>query len=144
MISRINNGIDVDKTFSHPTPRIVVHKYGLLTCWLLLHCDRIKEVSSKPRKEYNPKPRMTLELLPPSESHNGGIHSAKSPGRSPGEQVHVEMKGCKVLNRSLNTRAVWRRVLFLLADCAIRHKCAVHMRQRTNTPPPLPFSDLID
>lgn len=26
---------------------------------------------------------MTLELLPPSESHNGGIHSAKSPGRSP-------------------------------------------------------------
>ncbi|KAK7909963.1 hypothetical protein WMY93_014647 [Mugilogobius chulae] len=45
--------------------------------------DRIKEVSSKPRKEYTPKPRMTLELLPPSESHNGGIHSAKSPGRSP-------------------------------------------------------------
>ncbi|KAE8279455.1 Endophilin-A1 Endophilin-1 SH3 domain-containing GRB2-like protein 1 SH3p4 [Larimichthys crocea] len=45
--------------------------------------DRIKEVSSKPRKEYAPKPRMTLELLPPSESHNGGIHSAKSPGRSP-------------------------------------------------------------
>ncbi|XP_037538602.1 endophilin-A1-like [Nematolebias whitei] len=45
--------------------------------------DRIKEVSSKPRKEYTPKPRMTLELLPPNESHNGGIHSAKSPGRSP-------------------------------------------------------------
>lgn len=45
--------------------------------------DRIKEVSSKPRKEYAPKPRMTLELLPPSESHNGGIHSAKSPGKSP-------------------------------------------------------------
>ncbi|XP_054457490.1 endophilin-A1-like isoform X1 [Anoplopoma fimbria] len=43
--------------------------------------DRIKEVSTKPRKEYAPKPRMTLELLPPSESHNGGIHSAKSPGR---------------------------------------------------------------
>ncbi|KAF1380990.1 hypothetical protein PFLUV_G00169790 [Perca fluviatilis] len=45
--------------------------------------DRIKEVSNKPRKEYTPKPRMTLELLPSSESHNGGIHSAKSPGRSP-------------------------------------------------------------
>ncbi|XP_017165828.1 endophilin-A1-like [Poecilia reticulata] len=45
--------------------------------------DRIKEVSSKPRKEYTPKPKMTLELLPPSESHNGGIHSAKSPGKSP-------------------------------------------------------------
>lgn len=51
--------------------------------WLL---SRIKEVSSKPRKEYSPKPRMTLELLPPSESHNGGIHSAKSPGRSPGTE----------------------------------------------------------
>lgn len=46
---------------------------------------RIKEASCKPRKEFTPKPRMTLELLPPSESHNGGIHSAKSPGRSPGE-----------------------------------------------------------
>ncbi|XP_056299428.1 endophilin-A1-like isoform X2 [Pseudoliparis swirei] len=46
--------------------------------------DRIKEVSAKPRKEYVPKPRTVLELLPPSESHNGGIHSAKSPGRSPG------------------------------------------------------------
>ncbi|TWW63229.1 endophilin-A1-like [Takifugu rubripes] len=45
--------------------------------------DRIKEASCKPRKEFTPKPRMTLELLPPSESHNGGIHSAKSPGRSP-------------------------------------------------------------
>uniref|UniRef100_A0A3B5LGP7 Uncharacterized protein n=1 Tax=Xiphophorus couchianus TaxID=32473 RepID=A0A3B5LGP7_9TELE len=45
--------------------------------------DRIKEVSSKPRKEYTPKPKMTLELLPPSESHNGGIHLAKSPGKSP-------------------------------------------------------------
>ncbi|XP_078147719.1 endophilin-A1-like isoform X2 [Centroberyx gerrardi] len=42
--------------------------------------DRIKEASSKPRKEYAPKPRMALELLPPSESHNGGLHSAKSPG----------------------------------------------------------------
>lgn len=51
--------------------------------------SRIKEVSSKPRKEYTPKPRMTLELLPPSESHNGGIHSAKSPGRSPGREVHA-------------------------------------------------------
>lgn len=45
-------------------------------------------MSSKPRKEYAPKPRMTLELLPPSESHNGGIHSAKSPGRSPGREVY--------------------------------------------------------
>jgi len=48
--------------------------------------SRIKEVSAKPRKEYVPKPRTVLELLPPSESHNGGIHSAKSPGRSPGRE----------------------------------------------------------
>ncbi|KAL4007765.1 hypothetical protein ACER0C_001617 [Sarotherodon galilaeus] len=55
--------------------------------------DRIKEVSSKPRKEYTPKPRMTLELLPPSESHNGGIHSAKSPGRSPGSGMPHVVRG---------------------------------------------------
>ncbi|XP_056155981.1 endophilin-A1-like isoform X3 [Lampris incognitus] len=51
--------------------------------------DRIKEASNKPRKEYMPKPRMTLELLPPSESHNGGLHSAKSPGKSPGKSVSL-------------------------------------------------------
>ncbi|XP_060922338.1 endophilin-A1-like isoform X2 [Limanda limanda] len=33
---------------------------------------RIKEVSGRPRKEYAPKPRLTLELLPPSQGHNGG------------------------------------------------------------------------
>ncbi|XP_053272298.1 endophilin-A1 isoform X2 [Pleuronectes platessa] len=36
--------------------------------------DRIKEVSGRPRKEYAPKPRLTLELLPPSQGHNGGSH----------------------------------------------------------------------
>ncbi|XP_062240564.1 endophilin-A1-like [Platichthys flesus] len=45
--------------------------------------DRIKEVSGRPRKEYTPKPRLTLELLPPSQGHNGGVHSTKSPRRSP-------------------------------------------------------------
>ncbi|XP_056155980.1 endophilin-A1-like isoform X2 [Lampris incognitus] len=53
--------------------------------------DRIKEASNKPRKEYMPKPRMTLELLPPSESHNGGLHSAKSPGKSPGKRETLHM-----------------------------------------------------
>ncbi|KAL1249205.1 hypothetical protein QQF64_020210 [Cirrhinus molitorella] len=43
--------------------------------------DRIKDMSIKPRKEYTPKPRMELQL--PSENHNGGINSAKSPARSP-------------------------------------------------------------
>ncbi|GAA6076258.1 SH3 domain containing GRB2 like 2b, endophilin A1, partial [Tachysurus ichikawai] len=43
--------------------------------------ERIMEASSKPRKEYIPKPRMELQL--PSETHNGGIHTAKSPARSP-------------------------------------------------------------
>ncbi|XP_056432292.1 endophilin-A1-like [Gadus chalcogrammus] len=44
--------------------------------------DSIKESSSRPRKEFTPKPRMTLELLPPSKSLNGGLHSAKSPSKS--------------------------------------------------------------
>ncbi|CAL8241318.1 unnamed protein product [Merluccius merluccius] len=44
--------------------------------------ERIKEASSRPRKEFTPKPRMTLELLAP-ESHNGGVHPAKSPSKSP-------------------------------------------------------------
>ncbi|XP_016396666.1 endophilin-A1-like [Sinocyclocheilus rhinocerous] len=43
--------------------------------------DRIKEMSNKPRTEYIPKPRMELQL--PSENHNEGINSAKSPARSP-------------------------------------------------------------
>ncbi|XP_016305737.1 endophilin-A1-like [Sinocyclocheilus anshuiensis] len=38
-------------------------------------------MSNKPRKEYIPKPRMELQL--PSENHDGGINSAKSPARSP-------------------------------------------------------------
>uniref|UniRef100_A0A672PXH6 Endophilin-A1-like n=2 Tax=Sinocyclocheilus grahami TaxID=75366 RepID=A0A672PXH6_SINGR len=43
--------------------------------------DRIKDMSNKPRKEYIPKPCMELQL--PSENHDGGINSAKSPARSP-------------------------------------------------------------
>ncbi|KAG7256129.1 hypothetical protein CRUP_024267 [Coryphaenoides rupestris] len=43
----------------------------------------IKEVSSQPRKEFTPKPRTTLELLPPSETLNGGLPSTKSPSKSP-------------------------------------------------------------
>ncbi|KAA0706480.1 Endophilin-A1 Endophilin-1 SH3 domain-containing GRB2-like protein 1 SH3p4 [Triplophysa tibetana] len=40
--------------------------------------ERIKEASSKPRKEFVPRPRMELQL--PSENYNGGL---KSPARSP-------------------------------------------------------------
>ncbi|XP_039614145.1 endophilin-A1-like [Polypterus senegalus] len=43
--------------------------------------DRIKETSTKPRREYMPKPRMVMEFTP-SENHNGALaHStaAKSP-----------------------------------------------------------------
>ncbi|KAI7794646.1 SH3-domain GRB2-like 2-like, partial [Triplophysa rosa] len=40
--------------------------------------DRIKEASSKPRKEFVAKPRMELQL--PIENYNGGL---KSPARSP-------------------------------------------------------------
>ncbi|XP_054634858.1 SH3 domain containing GRB2 like 2a, endophilin A1 isoform X4 [Dunckerocampus dactyliophorus] len=45
--------------------------------------ERIKDCSNKPRKEYIPKPRTHLDFSI-SENHNGGIHSARSPGaRSP-------------------------------------------------------------
>ncbi|XP_065813398.1 SH3 domain containing GRB2 like 2a, endophilin A1 isoform X7 [Labrus bergylta] len=52
--------------------------------------ERIKDCSTKPRKEYTPKPRTSLDFSI-SENHNGGIHGARSPGarspaRSPGEQ----------------------------------------------------------
>ncbi|XP_056588397.1 SH3 domain containing GRB2 like 2b, endophilin A1 [Triplophysa dalaica] len=36
--------------------------------------DRIKEASSKPRKEFVPRPRMELQL--PSENYNGGLKSS--------------------------------------------------------------------
>ncbi|KAM6972673.1 SH3 domain containing GRB2 like 2a, endophilin A1 isoform 1-T1 [Aplochiton taeniatus] len=47
--------------------------------------DRIKDSSNKPRKEYIPKPRTSLDFSSISENHNGGIHSgsARSPARSP-------------------------------------------------------------
>nr|XP_046272446.1 SH3 domain containing GRB2 like 2a, endophilin A1 isoform X5 [Scatophagus argus] len=44
--------------------------------------ERIRETSNKPRKEYFPKPRTSLDFSI-SENHNGGIHSARSPARSP-------------------------------------------------------------
>ncbi|XP_051242463.1 SH3 domain containing GRB2 like 2a, endophilin A1 isoform X1 [Dicentrarchus labrax] len=51
--------------------------------------ERIRDTTVKPRKEFAPKPRTSLDFSI-SENHNGGIHSARSPGarspaRSPGE-----------------------------------------------------------
>ncbi|KAM8841855.1 SH3 domain containing GRB2 like 2a, endophilin A1 isoform 2-T2 [Synchiropus picturatus] len=43
--------------------------------------ERIKDCSNKPKKEYIPKPRTSLDFSL-SENHNGGIHSARSPGES--------------------------------------------------------------
>ncbi|KAL7863893.1 hypothetical protein AOLI_G00153130 [Acnodon oligacanthus] len=54
--------------------------------------DRIKEASSKLRNEFIPKPRMELQL--PSETHNGGIHTAKSPARSP---ASLDQPCCRAL-----------------------------------------------
>ncbi|KAM9819962.1 SH3 domain containing GRB2 like 2a, endophilin A1 isoform 6-T6 [Syngnathus typhle] len=45
--------------------------------------ERIKDCSHKPRKEYVHKPRTTLDFSSVSENHNGGIHGARSPARSP-------------------------------------------------------------
>ncbi|KAG8455061.1 hypothetical protein GDO86_001327 [Hymenochirus boettgeri] len=43
--------------------------------------QRVRDASCQPRREYQPKPRMTLELVPPSENsqHNGGIALATTP-----------------------------------------------------------------
>uniref|UniRef100_A0A8D0BJL0 Endophilin-A1 n=1 Tax=Salvator merianae TaxID=96440 RepID=A0A8D0BJL0_SALMN len=40
--------------------------------------SRIKEASSQPRREYQPKPRMSLELTD-NPQHNGGISNATTP-----------------------------------------------------------------
>uniref|UniRef100_A0A8D3A089 SH3 domain containing GRB2 like 2a, endophilin A1 n=1 Tax=Scophthalmus maximus TaxID=52904 RepID=A0A8D3A089_SCOMX len=40
--------------------------------------ERIRDTSNKPRKEFIPKPRTSLDFSI-SENHNGGIHSARSP-----------------------------------------------------------------
>ncbi|XP_062372458.1 endophilin-A1-like [Sardina pilchardus] len=60
--------------------------------------ERIKETSDQPRKEFTPKPRTVMELTLPSESHNGGIHNAKSPARSPARSpAALEQPSCRAL-----------------------------------------------
>ncbi|MEQ2240171.1 Endophilin-A1 [Ilyodon furcidens] len=44
--------------------------------------ERIREISNKPRKDFMPKPRTSLDFSI-SENYNGGIHGARSPARSP-------------------------------------------------------------
>ncbi|XP_031132735.1 SH3 domain containing GRB2 like 2a, endophilin A1 isoform X10 [Sander lucioperca] len=44
--------------------------------------ERIKDTAVKPRKEFAPKPRTSLDFSI-SENHNGGLHGARSPARSP-------------------------------------------------------------
>ncbi|XP_061573770.1 SH3 domain containing GRB2 like 2a, endophilin A1 isoform X1 [Cololabis saira] len=41
--------------------------------------ERIRDTSVKPRKEFVPKPRTSLDFSSISENHNGGIHGARSP-----------------------------------------------------------------
>ncbi|XP_010886686.1 SH3 domain containing GRB2 like 2a, endophilin A1 isoform X1 [Esox lucius] len=43
--------------------------------------DRIRDSSNKPKKEFVPKPRQSLDFS--SENHNGGIQGSRSPARSP-------------------------------------------------------------
>nr|XP_046184389.1 endophilin-A1-like [Oncorhynchus gorbuscha] len=56
--------------------------------------ERIREAQDKPRKEYVPKPRMVLELLPSSDSHNEGLNTAPGPARSP---VPMDQPCCRAL-----------------------------------------------
>ncbi|XP_018591507.1 SH3 domain containing GRB2 like 2a, endophilin A1 isoform X2 [Scleropages formosus] len=58
--------------------------------------DRIREASTKPRKEFMPKPRTSMDFSS-SENHNGGISHgapARSPGRSP---VPMDQPCCRAL-----------------------------------------------
>lgn len=42
---------------------------------------RIRDTSNKPRKEFVPKPRTSMDFSI-SENHNGGLHGARSPGEA--------------------------------------------------------------
>ncbi|XP_020773422.1 SH3 domain containing GRB2 like 2a, endophilin A1 isoform X5 [Boleophthalmus pectinirostris] len=55
--------------------------------------ERIRDTSNKPRKEFTPKPRTSLDLVI-SENHNGGIGGARSPARSP---VPMDQPCCRAL-----------------------------------------------
>ncbi|XP_037546574.1 endophilin-A1 isoform X4 [Nematolebias whitei] len=55
--------------------------------------ERIRDTSVKPRKEFVPKPRTSLELCI-SENLNGGIHGARSPARSP---APLDQPSCRAL-----------------------------------------------
>lgn len=41
--------------------------------------QRIKEAANQPRREYQPKPRMSLEFVTSDSQHNGGLSSAGTP-----------------------------------------------------------------
>nr|XP_020634142.1 endophilin-A1 [Pogona vitticeps] len=44
--------------------------------------ERIKDASSQPRREYQPKPRMSLDFTSDNPQHNGGISNATTPKRT--------------------------------------------------------------
>ncbi|KAL2294365.1 hypothetical protein Nmel_008093 [Mimus melanotis] len=57
--------------------------------------DRIKEASSQPRREYQPKPRMSLDFVTGDNTqHNGGISHATTPKPS---GVHMDQPCCRAL-----------------------------------------------
>ncbi|XP_042660489.1 endophilin-A1 isoform X4 [Tyto alba] len=57
--------------------------------------DRIKEASSQPRREYQPKPRMSLDFTTGDNTqHNGGISHATTPKPS---GVHMDQPCCRAL-----------------------------------------------
>ncbi|XP_008940696.1 PREDICTED: endophilin-A1, partial [Merops nubicus] len=57
--------------------------------------DRIKQASSQPRREYQPKPRMSLDFSSGDNTqHNGGISHATTPKPS---GVHMDQPCCRAL-----------------------------------------------
>ncbi|NXG71258.1 SH3G2 protein, partial [Baryphthengus martii] len=57
--------------------------------------ERIKQASSQPRREYQPKPRMSLDFTTGDNTqHNGGISHASTPKPS---GVHMDQPCCRAL-----------------------------------------------
>ncbi|KAI3352381.1 hypothetical protein L3Q82_005347 [Scortum barcoo] len=67
--------------------------------------ERIRDSANKPRKEFLPKPRTSLDFSI-SENHNGGIHSA----RSPGETHHAKLSAQKHVQKLVPHRTPFSRL----------------------------------
>lgn len=78
----------------------------------LLFCCRIRDTTVKPRKEFTPKPRTSLDFSI-SENHNGGIHSARSPGGTQSSLAHCSETCPDTSPGTVNSRECLKSHTFL-------------------------------